>query len=128
MHKTGIETIRGFQMVPAPMEPSMNDITKLPKWARERITFAERLVKELNDALKLANGRHGVSRARIVSYGDAGDFFMPDNATFRMQLGDRWEEFIEVRMEDGGVSVSGGCQLAIEPRVTNVITVRVIPR
>jgi hypothetical protein len=107
----------------------MTDITRLPKWAQDRICIAERTVEELKAALEIAEGKHGLSNASVRHRAD-DLLFVPDHASFRMQLGERYDRYIEANIGNGGdcVKIYAGTSLLIEPESSNVVTLRLRQR
>ncbi len=103
------------------LAPDKQDISKLPKWAQQRIATLEREAAywqaraldgpegsntAVNEGMKLKPLEHG--------------------AEIRFQLGEHWVEHIDVRIDkDGLLQLMGGDGIAIYPSSSNVAFVRI---
>lgn len=109
----------------------MEDITKLPKWAQNRIMLLERKVDELVGDIAARDGsqKTGVSYTTDFSCTDEVRRFIPtDTVRFHLpKLSERHvtDCYIEVRKLDDHIEVRTQGTLVIRPRVTNVVTIRV---
>ncbi|QBP31094.1 hypothetical protein SEA_REFUGE_76 [Mycobacterium phage Refuge] len=100
---------------------------KLPRWAQELLAEArsreDRAVSKLNDHLKT------VEKTKIWHGSYDNPIYLPDAYGYQrvhfdpVGNGSMHDEF-QVQIRDGGLEVSGGRGMAIYPRVSNVINLR----
>lgn len=119
---------------------AQHDVSKLPKWARDRIENLERDLRVSEERCRRlfdrepepVSGRVVVESFYGHNPGSNGehDQPLPDHSTIRFHVGDmqRWNNYIDVRMErteDGlAVQVRGHDRIAITPHSSNVAIVK----
>lgn len=106
----------------------MPDRTKLPKWAQDELTLAER-----NLAYWRAKATEGPAESDTFRWeggsGDAEDTPLGASPVIRLYLGPDWQDCIDVQTRtEGGrkflrISGRGGNGLVVRPHVSNVIHV-----
>jgi len=94
------------------------DITKLPKWAQKRIELLEGAVDYLGHKLKQWEGEEETNVVYLDGLNTERP--LPKDATIRFYNDDEW---INVRVEGGGIHVTGQRCLAIFPYVANVVNI-----
>lgn len=98
------------------------DVTKLPKWAQQRIQTLERNLEHYKKRLEA-----GPANSRVFAdpYSDARRPLGWDTV-IQFDLGEEgeWGKKIEVRIDGKGVKVMGGSRLAVFPSAANSIQVR----
>jgi hypothetical protein len=106
------------------------DISKLPRWARNRI---EKLEADLKHSRKLAESATSPNTSgtdtAVVVYGDAGREYrgLPTGTEVEFRMGE--DRRVRVRMKDGQVYVwSEDGALSILPSVSNAVHVDVVDR
>ena len=110
----------------------MEDLNKLPAWAREKIRLLELRLKESNAKLDLFENQPDSpvsisnycldKRGRVES-----DFKLPADRHYKFQLGtERWEEFVEVGLEKDGktLEIRAGGTIQIIPGSSNHCRIR----
>ena len=96
----------------------MEDITKLPKWAQNRIRIAEGKIMETHRLLQ----RITPTKIKIQRGYEEAPMYVPDDrpVTFSLPNGD-----ISVSIKGNVIEVHSHCKrLSIHPRVTNVVTIK----
>jgi hypothetical protein len=102
----------------------MENLAKLPKWARDRIVSLERQVETLSGALADRNGEAVGGRVQINPYSPTKLLFS-DDSLVRFSLGaSDWRDYFEVRLDGVGVRVRSGGPMLILPQVTNSILLK----
>jgi hypothetical protein len=81
-------------------EPTVYQMARLPKWAREHIRVQAMRLREACDALLRQRGETP-SRVQVEPHGAAGgpELYLKDTATVRFQLGDNWQDHIDVHID-----------------------------
>lgn len=110
----------------------MEDLTKLPAWAREKIRLLEMRLKESNAKLDLFESQPDspvcISHFRtVVGKDQKEDFSLPANWHYKFRLGtERWAEFVEVSIEQDGktLAIRSGDTIQIIPGSSNHIRIR----
>lgn len=76
------------------------DISKLPKWAQQRITILERDLRYAHDQMKRVRSNEP-TRIVVSPYSPANNLFLPDNSTVRFMLecGVHERNYIDVTLE-----------------------------
>lgn len=109
----------------------MGDITRLPKWAREELTFLrrDRVERWQKEEQRRVNAKTAL-KCEDGGYGFPPVYLDPRWGRMRLQLGENYNEFIEVSILDGvsGIEVHGGMQLAVLPNVNNSIRIKLFDR
>jgi hypothetical protein len=107
----------------------MEDLEKLPRWARVRLEAAERQVENLKSALRVLEGEG--ERPSSVGYrsGDGMEYHaLPKDSRIRFSVVEgvgRGMDFIDVHLDsDGRLIVAAGDVITIEPRASNVIHIK----
>jgi hypothetical protein len=104
------------------------DLSKLPRWARERIQFLERRVQEAAD--REAMGPED-SNTFLNPHLDHDSVRRPTplgrDAHVRWHLeGDEERFYLEARLDDGVLLVMSSHLLAVRPKSSNVINVELV--
>jgi len=105
-------------------------ITKLPKWAHEHI---KSLMRQLAAAEQVAEQARNEGQTRVQvnpkGFTAAADYNAPDYSEVRFQMGDHWDEHLDVRIEkwhDGDVlQIRGGTTgIEVRPHAGNVVHIK----
>lgn len=83
-------------------EPN-TDITRLPKWAQDRINNAEAHVTQLKRRLAEVSNQHEGSNVAIDGHHVYPDVYLPNNSGVLFFLGadrDRWKNTVEIQVKD----------------------------
>jgi len=103
----------------------MENLDKLPKWARDRIKRLEEQVETLRGSLARRNGEATDGRIVLNPYDDNERLVFPDHTHVRLSMSDKgWRDYFDVRLKGGCIEVSCGGPMSIQPHVTNVISLR----
>ena len=108
----------------------MNDVTKLPKWAREKIEALERRVENLAVALK-AQQQDAPTRVRWgrgIRNRDHAHGFLPDTEDVSFQVSNNPPRCIRVMLTEEGLDVNADSSLQIACKSSNCFTVQEQPR
>lgn len=101
----------------------MENLDKLPKWARDRISRLERQVETLQETLAHRNGEASSGRIILNPYDDDARLVFPDHTNVRFAMSDKgWRDYFEVRLKGDCIEVACGGPMIIKPHVTNVIS------
>jgi hypothetical protein len=107
------------------------DITKLPKWARRRIEYAERELAHLQAEMRGQFPGTDTFRSPYMFKNDldSDGIPLPKGETVRFKFGESWDSYIDCMIRDDDptgptLEVRGGYGLAVEPRSSNSIRVR----
>jgi hypothetical protein len=108
---------------------------RLPKWAQKELESLRRQVR---------NAERAAEEARLATSPDESDTIIDRYTEGPIGLGkgarvrflpeghegDGWHHhnYLEVRVEDGGIQVHAGGQLSILPRVSNSVQIKVVDR
>jgi hypothetical protein len=79
------------------------DITRLPKWAQDRITNAEAHVTSLKARLAEVSGQHEGSNVAVDGHHVYPDVTLPNNSGILFYLGsdrDRWKNTVEIQVRE----------------------------
>ena len=105
------------------------DMTKLPKWAQEKISDLERRVEGLNHALKQQQqGTPSKIRWGRAWTKERASGYIPDDADVVFEIGEKPLGRIRVRLTEDGVYVNGDCSVQILCESSNCFTVQERPR
>lgn len=105
----------------------MSNISKLPRWAQERIETLERNLKSAQqDRDEMRDGFPG-SPVRVCHYGLGVDQTLPPMASIRFHVGPN-DEWIECRHERDYVYVSAGAGIRVQPLASNTLTLHATDR
>lgn len=108
----------------------MEDISKLPVWARKRIELLEMQLKETNDKLSIFEQKKKtrVSFPHPMSLRTSLDkFYLDDRETFRFHFGDEHWNYVDVVLKKNEVQVMGGHSIIVQPWAANVVKVKMTP-
>jgi hypothetical protein len=97
---------------------------RLPKWAQEQFkTLRMRLAVEqrLNEELR---GNVGETNTKVQNY-TGHDQPLIQDARVQFKLGDRYDQYVTVHIENDRLWLHGGRFLTIHPHVSNAFTVSV---
>lgn len=103
----------------------MNDITKLPKWAQEKINSLERAMQEM--MLDSKNNGTGAVYMRISSLIETkNNFVLHDRCIIEYKIGDskKISTFLRQEGNDCYLDINGSTRIQIEPRAANSIWIR----
>lgn len=109
----------------------MSDITKLPKWAREKIESQERHIANLKDRIQELNMQHPGSNIELGSY-IYGECTLPPDSEVGFYLSEsrrKYQDMITVNHERGertalSITAHSGL-LVVKPWASNVIKVSI---
>lgn len=108
----------------------MNDITKLPKWAQERISDLERRLvsaKQATEKLITDSRSNGTGVVQMIVGGvDIKNLTLYDRAVISFRVSPIKKIEVSLRQDDHDsyVDVSGSSIIQIEPRAANSIWIR----
>ena len=96
-----------------------HDITKLPRWAQNRIISLERALEDARDQL-MAGDEDSDTIANPNS-----DAPRPLGRGASIQFGtERWQKFTVRMREDGNLDVMGDTMIWVHPQAGNVVVIR----
>ncbi len=104
------------------MQSKDHDLSKLPKWAQDRITIAERDRDYYREQTQRMDAGESDTFIPGFKYLGTRDTFLPDGCTVRFHTAEGYVEVGRERNQDG-VNVRASRSLAIYPVVSNVIRV-----
>ena len=108
----------------------MEDVTKLPKWAQDKIAQLEMRLKESIDRENI-QAQKKKTRVSIPHFrmegNEAVEFFLDDRDTFRFRFGPEHWNYIDVHLEKKQIQLMGGHGISIMPWATNVAKVGMVP-
>ena len=103
-------------------------ITKLPKWANDHIRNLMLKVEELQASLATHRGEK--TRVRVDPRGsdDKPEYYARDAAQVSFLLGDDWQDFVDVRIEDQPdgsrqLRICGGRYINVQPGAANTCNI-----
>lgn len=100
----------------------MEDVTKLPKWAQEKIRLLEmRLAEARAENTEIAEGN---TDTFVEGRLGLPDKYLPNRTEVTFRIGPDRRNVIRVRNEKNHIYINGDDALMIEPWVTNVVKVR----
>lgn len=110
------------------------DVTRLPKWAQERIRLLEQTIVHQTSKIDELTSAHPGSNIRMPGYHDYPDTTLPANSQVEFYLGatrERHEDMISVRHANQkyspGALEFSACRglIAITPVAGNVVRVKI---
>jgi hypothetical protein len=103
------------------------DIHRLPKWARDRIERLENDVARLEKWIGNEVSKYPRENVHVPDPRDLCGYIPTKHRDARFMIGDTGRHFIEFKRTERGVEVYASERLSIEPRSSNVATLRVEP-
>lgn len=106
----------------------MENLERLPKWARDRIAHAEREEAAAKERLAALTAQP-TGEPGTIQYGNYLDDErpIPERDTVTFVLGP-YRQKIDIRFRDGQVEVMGTDRLVIEPNASNVVHLSLVKR
>lgn len=98
----------------------MNDTTKLPKWAQDKIRTLEANLERANRLLSEVRNE-AETNTTMIDFGADKEFGLFNNARVRFKFSPN--RYIDCRVHDGKLDVCGICPLTIEPSASNRVTI-----
>jgi hypothetical protein len=104
-------------------KPTSQDITRLPKWAQDRIRLLEANLRSAQRDLDAMTGDPANTDTLLWNY--QNEKGLPRHANIRFRTGPKGADYIDARLDDieGCVVIHGGDRLAIVPSASNVIKI-----
>jgi len=111
------------------MTPTPEQLAKLPKWAREHLSYMEMRLREAKLAAHEMSGSVPNAMVWADSYGEFPRplevMGRPVRFTTEKDISD-WDHYIDVTLEaPGAIRVRGGRSLTVHPESTNGLVIRI---
>lgn len=97
---------------------------RLPKWAQPELRSLRRKLEVAEQEAEALRGNVGETDVHVQNY-TSHDQPLPKGAQIKFRLGDRYDEYVTVRIEGDRLSLNGGRFLTIHPHVSNAFSVSV---